>query len=426
MAPTESLRQRRGNNKKAKKAPKKTESNSSKKQSNAAARSPSSETLEEEETLWETFIGHPIVKITIIVLLPYCIYHSYYYLLLQHPPSFLLARTADDNDETTLRLGLLRPAVAVHDERQVLIVGTLGAGLGETASALYHSLRLEIALDASDTTWHFARDGTVGSFHGLLRYSPAKNIAAAALRADPSAWFHPKHHRSTSKCSHRVRWDACWARECLDWLTHEWGCGLATTTSNSEIDEEDYHSSHPSGCTTPFRTTLLQVRHPLRTLATLRAQWCTDATTVNASFGSFLRAVQLLQQDDEEGTCLEILALYVLRYNRILLEALDQGALDGFYQVETASACAVARLAGLETGETVVYPPNAAKFQRVCGGTADHTQGASLIQIRPVQNETALEWEDLQGGTHGSRRALGDRTLELDLRALANRLGYDD
>eukprot|EP00984_Skeletonema_dohrnii_P013579 scaffold5625_cov90-Skeletonema_dohrnii-CCMP3373.AAC.1 len=85
-----------------------TSRSDSKERKKTAATSPPAETHK-----------NPLFVITAVILMPYALYNAYLYLFLQHPEliSFLYPT--------------IRPAVKVHDTRQLLIVGTISSGTSQ-------------------------------------------------------------------------------------------------------------------------------------------------------------------------------------------------------------------------------------------------------------------------------------------------------
>ena len=160
----------------------------------------------DEESLWQTFRSHPLIRVIPFVLIPYVLYHGFFFFQLQHP-EYLGSS--------------LRPAVGLTDERQFLIVGTMSSGLIQVARTLFDDFGLEVVTEASDTSWFFARDGTVSWFHGTRFLPRTRRTVETTLGSlcvnytDRQMGFHPSSYRSNSKCSTRSKWDRCWAKECL-------------------------------------------------------------------------------------------------------------------------------------------------------------------------------------------------------------------
>lgn len=348
-----------------------------------------------EETLWETFVSHPLIKVLPYFLIPYCLFHAYFMVVLQYPEWLG---------------GLVRSAVGVTGERQVLIVGTVSSGTVQVTSSLYRQFQLEILHEAADTRWFFARDGTISSFHGI-RFLPRRSpqiMASLCLNYTEKMGFHPTMYRSNSGCSTYSKWDSCWARECLQILDQEWGCGL--------VDQPH--------CETPFRKTLHQVRHPLRTVESLVSNFCVGGMDgeANPSFHTFMSP--MITSLSEEDSCIEAMVKYVLEYTLAMIDARKKGFIAGMYQVETASPCDIMELAGLMKPDDVVYEPNYEKVSNIC--ILPFHDAKSPIQLTGSdveQGQISLDWNDLKGGMHRSNRT--DDMLADALKALTIELGYE-
>ena len=115
--------------------------------------------------------------------------------------------------------GLLgRPALGVHDPRQLLIVGTMGSGTTQKAAEL-SALGLEFGHEMSDSRERQVRDGTVSWAHGLrfLR----RNLNEAEMeefcsKPRTNTWL-PTMFESLNGCKRNpsgLVWDSCWASEC--------------------------------------------------------------------------------------------------------------------------------------------------------------------------------------------------------------------
>lgn len=84
----------------------------------------------------------------------------------------------------------------------------------------------------------------------------------------------------------------------------------------------------------------------------------------------------MFQTPDEEArygptapyaNCETLMAMYVVTYCTLLLNAMDHQRLDGIYAIETSSVCNVAQLAGLYHWNDTVYRPQYDTVYRVCG-----------------------------------------------------------
>ena len=119
----------------------------------------------------------------------------------------------------------------------------------------------------------------------------------------------PRHVREPRRsCSYRSKWDGCWRAECIDIVAAEWGCALAEGGAR---------------CETPFAASLLQVRHPLRTIESLAVKFCPSLdNAAHPHLSAFLRAI--LPEAGwpvGAGSCLETMGWFWARYNAAMLDA---------------------------------------------------------------------------------------------------------
>lgn len=321
--------------------------------------------------------------ITFVVAGPYLAYNAYLFILLQSD--------------------LFRPHVALNETRQVLIVGLQSSGTTQMTASL-KGLGLEIAHENSEASWNFCRDGTISWMHAL-RFMPPKDEAGMKksvtllCRAHhASMGFHPAMFRSNSGCSYRSKWDGCWARECAHIAISMWGCALS----------ED----HP--CETPFTTSLLQVRHPLRNAESLVVKFCEEESARPVEpFLVFAHAL-FPGHPWELQPCYVTMARFWLLYNEAMIQALDRGAIHGFYAVEKTTPCAVASLAGF--GEAP-YVPSREAYLASCLD-ADPFERVDPKEVRNRRNKGLVS---LSLGNI----TLADEGLAKDIEALGARFGYD-
>lgn len=320
-----------------------------------------------------------LAAITLVVGLPYALYCAYVYVHLES--------------------GWLRPAVGVRDARQLLIVGSQSAGTTQMAAAL-SKLGLEVAHEASDTTSQFARDGSVSWFHGIRFFegeAPARSLDLLCARSYRNMGFHPAAFRR-ARCSIRVEWDACWARECRAVVRESWGCASR------------------GDCETPFAKALLQNRHPLRTMESLIVKFCRSETApASPALVLFARALWPAAAEWDDDACVPVVAAYVTRYYESMLEAVAAGRIDGMYRLEAVDTCAVAALGGFGAA---LYAPAREAFERACAGPG--ATGADLggDNVRNKRNRGLV------------RLALAnlsaiDASLARRVVALGRRMGYD-
>lgn len=320
-----------------------------------------------------------LALITLVIGLPYALYCLYIFV--------------------HLGSGLLRHPIGVTDARQLLIVGSQSSGTTQMAAAL-SKLGLEVAHEASDTTSQFARDGTVSWFHGirfLQGEAPASSLDLLCMRSYRNMGFHPAAFRHTG-CSIRVEWDACWQRECRAIISESWGCAVTAGRA----------------CETPFDRTLLQNRHPLRTMESLLVKFCRSETApASPALTLFSRALWP-SHDWGNGACLPVIAAYVTNYYEAMLEAVAAGHITGMYRLENATTCEVAALAGFGTA---LFPPAREAFERACSGSG--ATGADLAgNVRNQRNQglVRLALADI---------AAIDAKLAQRVAALGTRMGYD-
>ena len=294
--------------------------------------------------------------LTILIGGPYLIWITYLYIHLQS--------------------GLLRAPVSVNGTRQVLIIGTQSSGTTEMSSSL-QALGLEVAHESSDTMWSFARDGTVSWLH-MLRFMPglatSDSLTELCRSSRRNMGFHVAMFRVPQRgCSYRAEWDACWRNECVELVSDEWGCasrslinsGTVSTSSASRLSKPSRRSSYASApnaasssfggaCETPYLRTLLQVRHPLRVAESLSVKFCESLdSSPHPHLRSFLRALWPAHAWDTLG-CAATAGWYWVLYNEAMMEAHSAGTVDGWYQVERSTPCAVARRAGFMEADTSV------------------------------------------------------------------------
>ena len=409
------VRQRRTNNKKNKaKKPTATETTT---QDQPPSQTTEASPDDENASLWSIFRNHwsfPLYVISLLIGIPYGLYLGYHYVLLQKP-------------ESVAPVFNLRPAVALSDPRQVLIVGTMSSGTSQVADDLKKHFGLEMGHENSETLWNFVRDGTVSWFHGIRFLDKPSNFTHTTEQLCsgmiPHMGFHPRMFRDDSSCSVREKWSACWKRECTRVLEREWGCAQRDVTEGDE-----FHAA-VQGCISPFQTTLHQVRHPLRTVESMVVKFCIDGIDgklqppfvkfANALFGETLGG-----QDFAELSCIEGTTHYLLEYTKGLMQV------DGVrrYQVETTSPCDVLEMAGFLSKETAIYAPHRDRLAKKCyPETSKPAVREPMISTVYKINKGNLEltWADLEGGVHGSKRLKGDTSLVNSLQKLTKDLGYE-
>ncbi len=259
-----------------------------------------------------------------------------------------------------LQSGLERRVVTMDDPRQVLIVGTQSSGTVATSQAL-NELGIEICHECTDALNHYARDGTLG-WAQAIRFLPRVDWAdekqlkkfAEMCRSPRFNLIHSTQFEPSFNCSYRVSWDRCWQTACLEVFKRQLGCA---------------HS--PEGCSRPpaFRKTLLQVRHPVHTIASLIVKYCTDAKEGTlphpdklAVLDGFLPRIDWRSM---EGGCIQVFTHYWCEYNENVLEAVGP---ENFYRVEDTQPCEIATMAGFFSADNQFFPrANLGHLQLQCG-----------------------------------------------------------
>jgi hypothetical protein len=368
----------------------------------------------DNETLAQTFFKHPLIRVVPFILIPYVLYNVIYFLSLSRP---------DIITQATFGLVKLRPALQPQQEHQVLIVGSEVTENRHVMTGLARSLKLEIFHEAVDAQNYFCRDGSVSWFQIMRFLEPLEessefgldSINELCLTRTESlvGFFHPKHY-DYSKCSAREKWSKCWAKECLQIVTSEWGCAW----------KED------ASCTPPFARVLHQVRHPIRTIETLNATFCEKEDLMVP----FVRLVSTWfpNLNWDKLSCLEAMSWYVVQFHKTMLKAREAGLVHDMFQVENTSPCEVASQAGFLEGFSAAYEPNPTRLAKLC---QDETNTEAQVQNTfskikekndgKQQEEDKLTFEDFQGGKHGSQRGPADTSLEDEVRKLVKKLGYD-
>lgn len=382
----------------------------------------------ESESLYTTFISHPIVIITTFVAIPYGIYLLYFYLVLQRP---------DILNNITLHLFSFRPAVRIEDQRQLLIVGSMSAGTKQVTEELVSKLNIEIAHESSDSQWTHARDGTVSWFHGIRfmnppaaenRYHDIAKLCITPLLNKTNSMiknmgFHPSMYRPPKHgCSYRKEWDKCWAKECIEIIENEWGCAKR------------------KDCEINFQSNLHQVRNPLRTMESLYVKFCQKKTsistdsnqtlveeTIHPSFVLFANTMFRDLHDFTNDSCFDAVGYFVVFYNNALIEARNRGEIDSFYRIENVSSCDIAKVAGWMEANSSIYLPNHETIRYRCSKKDKHTANKKIAKEVNLINKdyVRFEWNDFRTNHDNSSDGQTQSDLEHMVKDLFIRLGYD-
>lgn len=320
--------------------------------------------------LTQIAIDFPLISASLTVGFVVAIFHLYFIFFLQYPPGFL------------------RPAITEYTERQLLVVGTMGSGTTQVAHELHQHV-MEVAHEAADASHYFCRDGTVSWFHGFRYLTHAVDIPTLCRLPKMGIDARMFTHNQTTSCVHV--------------LLEEWNC------------------VQRKSCPTPFRYTLWQTRHPLRTMESLVVKFCDGTSLENGVVHpAFLQLNQALfphVKDWEKASCVEAAGMYILEYSKVLLEA-------GIprYAVEDTSLCSIAKMAGLTDPNTTIYAPNYQRVTNYCKDNDDKVLGKD--QNRRNRDLVTLGWDDLRGGYHNSSRSVGDDRLVTSIKELTVSLGY--
>lgn len=396
------LRQRKSAKRKAKAGKENLKADAPKTKEKAA--SVKLEQPNDEETLWQTFSTHPFVLVGAVIAIPYIVYLAFYHYLLKRP---------DLIENATLGLMSLRPAVRLEDERQMLIVGSLGSGTQQVASGLSMILQLEVAHEAVDAESYFTRDGSISNFLGI-RFLPRpegedfiKSLEAVAKATcirtkDSPESFHPKFYKALDCSSRFQKWGACETKECLLFIEQEWGCGLVE-----------------GGCATPFTYIFHQVQYPIRAIRELMAKACPgQSKTVHPGFYQLASPFVSTESD----SCLATIGWYIVNYNNAMLDAQDKGLVDWTFRYEDISLCEIAQEARFLDPDRAIYKRTVPHLNPICV-TSDEDVDArkKLPELATQQDELRslpeISWTDF--------REAGGKELEDALKNLSKTLGYD-
>jgi hypothetical protein len=234
-------------------------------------------------------------------------------------------------------LSLLLVAVVVHRknqraaraaiviERLLLVVGTPGSGTSQMAKDLN---RIGLRTSHEDSN---ADQASVSWVHGMrLLDAPPSAQLLCRQKALSKGWHPMKLERGHCVDSCQTGcWNSCWRTTCAAILRRQHGC----------------RGANQYKCLPRFRTTLLQVRHPLSTVASVVHGFCGGDGAANASSIELLNAFRgFFPQHswDTTPSCLGQVAWFWVRYNAAAL-----AHADNWYRVEDTAPCAVVRLAGV-------------------------------------------------------------------------------
>ncbi|KAK3241824.1 hypothetical protein CYMTET_48445 [Cymbomonas tetramitiformis] len=186
--------------------------------------------------------------------------------------------------------------------------------------------------------------------------------------------------RPSQNCSTRVYYDRCWMAECVAVIHTEYGC----------------HNSRR--CTSPFQNAILQVRHPLKTVASLLSKAESDCSNAKHQL-TLITNIFPDEPWDRLESCTHKLALFWLVYNRELKKHTS-----AWYRVEETPPCEVASLAGF-THPAVVYEPHSSRVREVCserqrGEGPGHGEEHGYANQKNNVKKLNVSWTDLEGAPY--------------------------
>lgn len=348
-----------------------------------------------------------------------------------------------------VRRGPLNPT----DARQLLVVGTQSSGTANTVREL-SNLGLEIAHEHSDGGRVPSRDGTVSWLHGI-------RFLNGSAPANLTRWLCEQRHQQTGFLGPRMfippnqsclawpfsllsrlaislpnsdglpglEWtekqfasSECWRQQCEHIVQATWGCATAGRS-----------------CAMHFRRTLLQTRHPLRTLESLAVKFCRSLQhRPSPNFAAMLQLMFPSHNWERHPSCLGALSSYIVLYLEAMLDAMKRGCdllsatswlavliplsiivssrlIDGYFLVERSSACQIAKLGGFE-----IHEPHGS---RTIPAIATCNRNRSLIKARELVNIHNQNGALLQLG-HSELSKFADPQMVERLQSLSLRLGY--
>ena len=156
--------------------------------------------------------------------------------------------------------------------------------------------------------------------------------------------FHPAMFRAPRRgCSYCSAWDGCWAAECRDIVAAEWGCASRGGGASST-------------CETPFATTVLQVRHPLRVVESLVVKFCRALDEPPHQYAtSFFAALWPEAVKWDDLGCARTFGWFWTLYNEAMLAAHESGYIASWFRIEDLhDPCELARTAGFLDASSVV------------------------------------------------------------------------
>jgi hypothetical protein len=373
----------------------------------------------EEEKPWDVIRTHPAFLVLVFLVIPYSLSILWTQIVLQHPEIA--------NQYLNMQL---RPAVGMHDPRQLLIVGSMSSGTSQVTKDLVEHLHIEVGHEISDTTWNYVRDGTVSWFHGIRYLSPERRnltqiclVAWSLYSADKINFFQPFSTYGIGpdlfgppafRLPHvHPHFSVAFLEFCLEDLQKEFGCGLT------------------SSCRTPFHQTLVQTRQPWKIVTSLVAKYCYHGSTgddhdsdFHLPYKSLVNLFRVMFPFEKwfyselpqfktlsaRNICTNQMAAYVYRFYSELLKNTEPSLI---YPIETTPICHVAEKVGLLDLSTTVYKPNYESANKYCDIFPNTGFGRSANQI----NKGRVDVVHLM--------AVADPSLVKGMKELYQSMGYE-
>ncbi|KAG8460576.1 hypothetical protein KFE25_011351 [Diacronema lutheri] len=251
---------------------------------------------------------------------------------------------------------LLARPTRLWQARPLLIVGTMASGTQQMAKELA-ALGLNIGHESSS-----ADGGTISWLHGLrLLDDPlGADVRHLCARPEAGAWhpmmLEPGHCPADGQVG---GWGRCWKESCPLVVRRQYGC--------------DLRAEDERRCVPQFGATLLQVRHPLRTIASCVRGFCRGDAASDAAGARLLGTARALLPSApwaEVRSCGGQFALLWARYH-----AAVRSRVRAWYRVEDTRPCAVLRLAGLLDVSSAARESPA--LRAACAGALDRADGAA-------------------------------------------------
>lgn len=305
---------------------------------------------------------------------------------------------------------LLSKPARLWNPRPLLIIGTMASGTQQMSRELGR-LGLSVGHESSGMD-----GGTISWLHGLRVFDDPAGADVGWLCAKPEAgsWhpmmLEPGHCPADGQVG---GWGRCWRDACPTVVRRQYGC----------------HLREGRRCLPQFGRTLLQVRHPLATLASCARGFCKGGDAGSDPTGARLlstaRALLPSLPWGEVQTCGGQFALLWAHYYSQAVRT----SVDGWYRVEDTPPCAVLGLAGLLNESSSA--PDAAKLRAVCAAEDERAAapaaaggGASGGAARAQHGYYGRHNTDGFGLTFDDVEMLAGASIRHEIEELAATLGY--